>query len=327
MKFREYAASKAATLCMSALAAIVWGIFAYLTGANPVLLWLSEGFFVAAVVLRYAVGYALAKRKLDKLQKSMDGLSDKYLLGEMLEKPFDATEYEYYSVMSAVSRSAIGAVKNAEREKEEYMQFVEQWIHEIKTPLTACSLICDNGADAVKIKRELKRADNLTDSALYYARLRKPETDTVIAQCDVSCLIAEAIKSQRELLVAAKISVETSGDFSVFTDGKSVVFVIKQLLINCAKYCAGCRVTITAADGTITVADNGIGIAAHELPRITARGFTGEAGRKAGSTGMGLYIASEICKRIGISFSVISELGKGTTFELKFDRTNNLTKM
>lgn len=319
MKFGEYAASKAAALCGAAIAAIVWGVFAYLTGAEPVLLWMSEGFFVVAVILRYAIGYALVKKKLDKLKKCTDGLAEKYLLGEILEKPTDATEYEYYSVMSEVSRSAIGAVQTAQREKEEYLQFVEQWIHEIKTPLTACSLICDNGADAVKIKRELKRADNLTDGALYYARLRKPETDTVIAQCDVSYLIAEAVKSQRELLVAAKISVETHGDFSVFTDGKSVVFVIKQLLINCAKYCAGCRITIAADGGTVTVADNGIGIAAHELARITDRGFTGAAGRKAGSTGMGLYIASEICKRIGIGFSVESELGKGTKFSLRFD--------
>ena len=94
--------------------------------------------------------------------------------------------------------------------------------------------------------------------------------------------------------------------------------MIKQLLVNCAKYCRGAHVVITAENGVISVSDDGDGIAAHELPRITERGFTGENGRRAGSTGMGLYIVSEMCKRLGIDLVVTSEKGKGTTFSLKF---------
>ena len=148
--------------------------------------------------------------------------------------------------MKEVSRSAIGAAENAVREKEEYCEYVESWIHEIKTPLTACSLILANGGDPAKLKRELKRADNLTETILYYARLRSPEKDTSIAAVSAAAVVAEAVKSQRELLVAAKIGVETTGDFSVYTDGKSLCFILKQLLINCAKYCRGCRVKISA---------------------------------------------------------------------------------
>lgn len=319
MKFRDYLAGKAVILLCFCIFAILWGVFAFFMGANAVLLWGSEGFFVLAVVLRYSIGYARVRARLSRLAAQRDGLDEKYLLGELLKKPTDAVEREYYEVMRTVSSAAIGAVENAKREKEEYCEYVEQWIHEVKTPLTACTLICDNGADAVKLKRELKRADNLTDSILYYARLRAPERDTVIAETDVQKIIADAIMSQRELLIAAKIGVETRGTFAVHTDGKAVGFIIKQLLINCAKYCRGCHVKIIAENGVITVEDDGAGIAPHELPRITARGYTGALGRQAGSTGMGLYIVSEMCKRLDIELSVSSKQGVGTTFALAFD--------
>ncbi|HBV52829.1 MAG TPA: sensor histidine kinase, partial [Clostridiales bacterium] len=73
------------------------------------------------------------------------------------------------------------------------------------------------------------------------------------------------------------------------TDAKALCFIIKQLLINAAKYCPGCKIEITAEHGRITVRDNGVGIPSHELRRVTERGFTGSAGRRqGGSTGMGL---------------------------------------
>ena len=54
-----------------------------------------------------------------------------------------------------------------------------------------------------------------------------------------------------ELLIAAGISVEIEGDFTVYTDGKTLAFILKQLLINCAKYCTGCHIVITAEKGVI----------------------------------------------------------------------------
>lgn len=317
MKLRDYFSSKAVSLCFIGIAALCWGIFAYLAGATPVLLWGSEIIFAAAVTVRYVLGYAAAKAKLKSLQNKKNNLTEKYLLGELINKPHDAVEQEYYEIMKEISRSAIGETERAAREKEEYFESVEKWIHEIKTPLTACSLICDNGADATKIKRELRRADNLTDTVLQYARLRSAEHDTVITKASVKNVISGAIMSQRELLTAAKISVETDGDFFVHTDAKSFEFIIKQLLINCAKYCRGCKITIEANCGTVTVSDNGAGIPAHELPRIFDRGFTGESGHKSG-TGMGLYIVSELCKRLDISVNVTSEPDKGTTFSFGF---------
>lgn len=96
MKLREYLASKAIALCFIGIALIAWGVFAYLCGANAVLLWGSEVFFIVTVVVRYSVGYVLRNNKLKRLRKCIDELPDKYLLGEVLPKPHDGIEREYF---------------------------------------------------------------------------------------------------------------------------------------------------------------------------------------------------------------------------------------
>lgn len=63
----------------------------------------------------------------------------------------------------------------------------------------------------------------------------------------------------------------------------------------------------------ITVSDNGIGIPAHELPRVFERGFTGSNGRSlGGATGMGLYLCRKLSACMEAELQIFSEEGKGT---------------
>ena len=105
-------------------------------------------------------------RRLRMLKARLDALPEKYLIGETLQRPRDAVELEYYLLMKEISRSAIGAVEQARAEKQDYCDYVERWVHEIKTPLTACSLILANSGEPAKLRRELRRADNLTETIL-----------------------------------------------------------------------------------------------------------------------------------------------------------------
>lgn len=196
---------------------------------------------------------------------------------------------------------------------------MESWVHEIKTPLTACALILANGGDPAKLRRELRRADNLTETILAYARLRTAEKDTQISAVGLRAACDQAVREEMELLIAANISVFIEGEATVYTDPKLLVFILKQLLINCAKYCPGCRVDISLGERSLTFSDNGPGIPAHELKRVTERGFTGSAGRARGeSTGMGLYIVSELCKTLNIAMEIASEEQRFTRFVFRF---------
>ena len=120
-------------------------------------------------------------------------------------------------------------------------------------------------------------------------------------------------------MIAADIGVSVDGETAVYTDFKLLVFILKQLLINCAKYCSGCQIQIVLEAGCLIFEDNGPGIPAHELTRVTERGFTGSAGRKhGGSTGMGLYIVGELCKKLNISLEIASEEQRFTRFTFRF---------
>lgn len=319
MKFSHYLASKSIALCITVIVLILWFVFACLAGVSfPVIA------ITVAVVLTSTAGwlvceYILICKRLKKLNRLCTEIEQGYLLGEVFPKPVNAHEEEYFRVMKFVSRSAIALTEQVRRDKEEYCEYVEKWIHEIKTPLTACTLIAENGGDMRKLKTELKRAENLTENVLYCARLRTIEADTQISQISVQSVIDKAVKSQMELLLQAGISVETDGEFTAYTDGKSLEFILKQFLVNCAKYCPECRIKIIADNGVIAFEDNGTGIPSHELPRIFARGFVGNIGRvRGGGTGMGLYLVHELCAQLGIAINVQSEEGKYTRFTLEF---------
>lgn len=334
MKFGEYVCSKAVTLCFLGIGTLLLDIFLAVTEVALAFIFALTVAIGVMAALWLVAGFLIEKDRIQRLEQVVNELPEKYLLGEVIPKPVHAVEYRYYEIMKEVSQAAIAAVEKAEREKEEYCEYVESWIHEMRTPLTACSLILDRaketGAECKysfyrvedvsrKLRQELKRADNLTESILYYARMRRVGSETQIRKVRASELIREALWSQMELLTAAGISAEVTGDFEIYTDGKTVCFMLKQLLINCAKYCPCCHICICAKAGKITVEDNGIGIPSHELRRVTERGYTGSNGKRlGGSTGMGLYIVKELCSRLEIGLELASVEGSYTRIALIF---------
>lgn len=319
MSFRDYIGTKAVSLCLAAIGGLYLLLVCYVCGIPLSLLLVLLLSGAVVLLLCLAAGWRRADRRLRMLRSRLDAMPEKYLIGETLPRPRDAVELQYHLLMREISRSAIGAVEQARAEKQDYCDYVESWVHEIKTPLTACALILANGGDPAKLRRELRRADNLTETILAYARLRTAEKDTQISAVGLRAACDQAVREEMELLIAANISVFIEGEATVYTDPKLLVFILKQLLINCAKYCPGCRVDISLGERSLTFSDNGSGIPAHELKRVTERGFTGRAGRARGeSTGMGLYIVSELCKTLNIAMEIASEEQRFTRFVFRF---------
>lgn len=315
MKLKDYLSGKTVSLCTAGISGLfLFLAFHFCNVPLPftVCLLLGESLII---VVGIVMGWRQASSRLQKLKKQLEILPDKYLIGELLERPKDAVELEYFLLIKEISRSAIGAVEQVREQKKDYCDYVTQWVHEMKTPLTACSLILSNDGDVYKLKRELRRADNLTETILSYAKLWTAEKEIQIHAVDLRNLCDRAITEEIELLMAAKIRLFIEGDGKVYTDSKLLIFILKQLLINCAKYCQGCTIRIELSEGKICFEDNGPGIPSHELHRVTERGFSGCAGRKEGqSTGMGLYIVSRICQKLNIHMDIFSQEGEFTLF-------------
>lgn len=102
---------------------------------------------------------------------------------------------------------------------------------------------------------------------------------------------------------------------------KWLTFVIEQILSNAVKYARGGEISIYTEDKTLVIADDGIGIAEEDLPRIFEKGFTGYNGRaNKKSTGIGLYLCKTIIDRLHHTIWIESKPEKGTKVYLNFDR-------
>jgi two-component system sensor histidine kinase BaeS len=100
---------------------------------------------------------------------------------------------------------------------------------------------------------------------------------------------------------------------------------------NAAKYTqpgGQIKVALAGNDGgaTLTVADNGAGIAAEDLPHIFERFYRADHSRKAGGTGLGLSIAQWIAEQHGATIQATSTPGRGTTFTVRFPLDHHQTK-
>lgn len=211
---------------------------------------------------------------------------------------------------------------------------LSSWVHEVKTPLTAMKIILDahrSNELAQKLNAPWLRIHLLIDRQLYISRLANLDSDLLPEKQNVQDLIREEIRELSTWCMEKDISIDLTGDraSTVYTDKKWCGFVMRQLLTNAIKYSpAGGRVSIhtelrNKEDVMVTVKDEGPGIQAHDLPRIFDKGFTGENGRvQHSATGMGLYLAKEISKKLHIRLEVASDAYEGTSVSMIFTSDN-----
>ena len=263
---------------------------------------------------------------MDTLLILSEQLSERYLISEVMEPPEQAEDQVYYRLLKMAGKSMLEQISEIRRERMEYKEYIEQWIHEIKTPITAMKLLCENHrSDLTKeLLLELEKTNRFTEQALYFARSEHTEKDYSIRKICLSDVIHQAIADNKYMLLQNHIRIELENtDYIVFSDDKWVRFILNQLIVNAVKYRTSqpvlnfcCRQRKDQI--MLNVVDNGIGIPACDLPRIFEKGFTGKNGRTTqNSTGIGLYLCKRLCDKLGISISAEST-ETGTTIRLTF---------
>ena len=280
--------------------------------------------------------YLRERARLRELENILEGLDEKYLFTECVPAADRLYERCLFDLMRRAGQAMIGAVSDARAAQRDYREYVESWVHEVKTPITAARLVCRQlaGEPRRKLDLELAQIEAHVERALFYARAETPEQDCVIRQAVLSEIVSEAVENHRTLLMQSGVRIETEGlAHQVYTDEKWAAFILGQLLQNAARYRSDAPVITLSAKPMgnrvqLTVRDNGIGIPAHELPRVFDRGFTGSNGRfRGGATGMGLYLCKKLSGFLELDIHLTSEEGKGTCVALTFPSKENLTKM
>ncbi len=322
-------------ICMGALSA-----FLRLTGYGSTGVTLILIFWTVILALWLFITYRERKRYFDEIDKILAEVDQRYLLGELLPYSCRLEDRLYNKMMHLSNKSVIEKIRKIEDAQRDYREYIESWVHEIKTPITGIALICENRRrhEAVtqenlrEISLENQKIENCVDKVLYYARMENVYKDFLIQKTDLQKTAEEVLAKNRLLLIRHQVRAEVHCGDMVYTDGKWISFILNQMLGNSVKYRSESPVfliyTECEKDGVrLTIEDNGVGILPEELSRIFEKGFTGSNGRShKQATGMGLYLCKRLCERLEIGLSAQSQPGRGTKMTLDFPVSNYIKR-
>ena len=269
-----------------------------------------------------------SNRYLKNLTDTIDGLDKKYLLPEVINEPRFEEERIINGVLRECNKSMHEKVKHYKDEQIEYREYIETWVHEIKTPIASAKLILENDESNLssRINYEMKRVEDFIEQVLYYARSSDVSKDYIIKKFSLRDVVMKAVKSNSGDFINRniKLNIREIEGF-IFSDAKWVEFIINQIIINAVKFSIPNKGEVSIFSRInenniiLTIEDNGVGISEKDIERVFEKGFTGENGRKFGkSTGIGLYLCKKLCDKLGIGISLVSKEGLGTKVNIVF---------
>lgn len=294
--------------------------------ANIILLVFSIWFFPLFSFI--IVEYIKSKRFYNEIASIMDTLDKKYLLSEIIEEPDFIEGKAVYDVLKEANKSMHEHVKKYRDMQNEYREYIETWVHEIKTPISSTRLIIENNEDKVtkSIDYEIRKIEDYIEQVLYYSRSNNVSKDYIIRELSLATVVRNTIKKNSRDFINKRISVDIEAvEGTVFSDGKWLEFILNQIIGNSIKYSMEKegKVTVYTTKNenniVLTIEDNGIGIINKDINRVFEKGFTGDNGRKLGkSTGIGLYLCKKLCNQLSLGISLTSRLGEGTKVSIIF---------
>lgn len=193
-----------------------------------------------------------------------------------------ASEQEYVSVLSEELHDLRDSVMQSSRQLRDYQEYVENWAHEIKTPISLLTFVVDNRRDELphnvvtKMDNVTSQMQNYVDQMLYYARLKSDSKDYLMESIDVEGCVDEVIADYRSLLEEKGIRVRKClENGAVYSDRRGLQFILGQLVSNSMKYTnEQPEISFdfwTAGDKKLlSVSDNGIGVKSCDMPYIFA---------------------------------------------------------
>jgi len=334
MSFSSYLSDKKVVLLVCFSGGLFFSLLLWLFGLETgeiFLLWICFIFIVAGLLLW---NYLDQHRRLRHLRAVMDALDQKYLFAEITDAPTSEMEKAYFELMKTALKAMTDKVSQSNRLNREYQEFIEQWIHEMKVPITGIQLLCENNKSSVtrKILTQTEMISQSVERVLFYARLGSVEKDYLITEVPLKTCVLEVLAQNKQFLIQNNVCIhmETLCG-TVYSDQKWLQFILNQIIINSVKY-QGRKplvIDVTAQDQgdyvTLSVTDNGLGIKESELGRVFDKGFVGSNGRtEKSSTGIGLYLCDQLCTKLGISIEIKSKPGEYTTVLLHFPRSEFL---
>lgn len=218
-------------------------------------------------------------------------------------------------------------------------EFVANISHELRTPLTVLTGYLETLRDAAgnsppawqqalaQMGEQTRRLTLLTEDLVTLSRLESTPLPVYTEQVPLHSLLAAIVDSARALSDGHHaISLECPPDLALEGVARELHSAFANLVYNAVRHNPqGCAVRVragsTGSGSWVEVADDGVGIDARHLPRLTERFYRVENSRasSSGGTGLGLAIVKHSLLRNGGRLEIASTPGKGSSFRCLFE--------
>lgn len=280
------------------------------------------------ILIYHIFDYLRKKQYYDEIKENMESLDKKYLISEVIEEGTFTESKLIYDVICKGNKAMNDEIGEFKRGINDYREYIELWVHEIKTPIATCKLLIENNESPLteSIGEEVCKLENYIDQALFYTRSNTIEKDYIIKEISLSSCVNKVLNNNADSLIKKRVKISL-GDLEkkVYSDSKWIEFILGQIISNSIKYMnkEHKELKIYCSESSkyviLNIEDNGAGISEKDVSRVFDKGFTGENGRVYGkSTGMGLYICKSLCEKLSIGIEVSSEKDKWTNVDIIF---------
>ena len=288
---------------------------------------------LVGVVFFISYDYGRRKKFYDIFLKNLEHLDKKYLIIEMMDCPNFYDGKILYDSLYEINKSMNEKVKEYTMNLNDFKEYIEMWIHEVKLPLSSINLMAHNHKEISnkKVIEQLKRLDDDVEQVLYYVRSENAEKDYLIKEVNLNKVVSNVALRNKDILLENKIDLMVDlKNIKILTDSKWLEFIINQIISNSIKYIRKntapyIKISIEETkDNTILkIYDSGIGISKKDIPKVFDKTFTGSNGRMVRtSTGMGLYIAKNLCNKLGHQITIDSIENEYTEVKIIFVKNN-----
>jgi signal transduction histidine kinase len=328
MSLKDYLKNRAGIIILNILALIVLSIFLLSIGNEIKAIVIIVLLWIAILFICFIVAYKKLKDYLELIESSVSNIDKKYLISEVLEVPPFIEAEPYYYLLKKSSKSMREEINKERLRLKEYKEYIEQWIHEVKTPISLIKLIEENNRTTTSssILMQLEEIDRYVDQALFYARSEDVDKDYLVKEISLEYCINNVITRNKQGFIFNNIDIDIYNiDKTVYCDSKWLEFILNQIIVNAIKYRnhKNPKVKVYVIDIKngikLVVEDNGIGVPPDEIERVFQKGFTGNIGRlNSKSTGIGLYLCKKLCDKLGLLIDIESEINNYTKVNITF---------
>lgn len=328
MILREYVKERMFFILMNLFIFILSGLFLIGLKVNIyAVVFIFTLNFICSMIF-YVYDYFNKKKYYENIMENLDSLDKKYLISDIIEEPTFLDGKILYNIIKQTDKSMNDEVAKLRNNNNEYREYIELWVHEIKTPISSCKLLIENNKSKIteSINEEVEKVENYIEQALFYARSNDVEKDCVIKKMKLHDAINTVIRRNSNELIGKKVKIDLDNvEQIIYCDSKWLEFILHQIISNSIKYMDKenkiLKLYCENKDNNILlhISDNGMGIRENDISKVFEKGFTGENGRKFGkSTGIGLYLCKKLCNKLGLNIKLKSKDGEGTSVTIKF---------